>query len=303
MFVGSVGLAGLGEGELAREILFNLRLPRVLLAAVAGAALGVAGAAFQAVFQNALADPFIIGSSSGAALGAGIVMLFPLVPFHESTLPLSLAAFAGSLAATGAVLVISRAAGFSSVMSLLLAGTSVSSFCSSLLSLLVILTDGGVQRVYYWTMGSLAVSWDALLPVLPLIGAGMLIIFLYSRALDLLVQGDETAESLGLNSKKARIAVITGAALASGAAVSVCGVIGFAGLIAPHIARLLTGPAHRRLLPASALIGALLLLCADMISRAAAPPLEIPIGVITALGGSPFFLYLLVKYGRGAGKG
>jgi iron complex transport system permease protein len=307
LLLGSAGLSELlqnGENrELATTVLFRLRLPRVVLAAVTGASLGVSGAGFQAVFRNALADPFVIGSSSGAALGAGIAMTFPVFSTFFAnnfllTLPVSAASFIGSLAAVFSVLLVSRAAGISSLTSLLLAGTSISSLCSSLLSFLLIIKDRGLQRVYYWMLGSLAVSWDTVLAAIPVMFTGVLLVTLSARNMDLLLQGDETAESLGLDVGKTRITVIAGASLASAATVSVCGVIGFVGLIAPHIARLLTGPVHNRLLPVSALTGALLLLLADIVSRAVLPPLEIPTGIITALGGSPFFLYLLIKYGR-----
>ncbi|MDR2194162.1 MAG: iron ABC transporter permease [Treponema sp.] len=277
--------------ELALTVLFKLRLPRIALAVAVGACLGVSGAGFQAVFRNALADPFVIGSSSGAALGAGIAMMAAM----GGALPVSAAAFIGSLAAVFAVLLISRASGMPSVLNLLLAGTAISSLCSSLLSFLFILKDGSLQRVYYWMLGSLAVPWNTALSALPVMFAGALIIFLSSSALDLLLQGDEIAESLGLDVKKARITVILGASLASAATVSVCGVIGFVGLIAPHSARLFTGSIHKRLLPASALLGALAVLLADIVSRSILPPIEIPIGIITALGGAPFFLFLLVK--------
>jgi iron complex transport system permease protein len=277
--------------ELALTVLFKLRLPRVALAVAVGACLGVSGAGFQAVFRNALADPFIIGSSSGAALGAGAAMMFAM----SGALPVSVAAFIGSLGAVSAALLISRASGMSSVLNLLLAGTAISSLCSSMLSFLFILKDGSLQRVYYWMLGSLAVSWNTALPAMLIMFIGACIIFLSSDALDLLLQGDEIAESLGLDVKKARIMVILGASLASAATVSACGVIGFVGLIAPHMARLFTGSMHKRLLPVSALFGALAALLADIVSRSVLPPIEIPIGIITALGGSPFFLFLLVK--------
>ncbi|MDR1220609.1 MAG: iron ABC transporter permease [Treponema sp.] len=299
--LGSLQLGGLFQDpenrELALTVLLRLRLPRVVFAAAVGACLGVSGAGFQAVFRNALADPFIIGASSGAALGAGVAMLFPIGGALSASVLLSVpaASFVGSLASVFAALLISRAAGMASATNLLLAGSAISSLCSSMLSFLFILKDGGFQRVYYWMLGSLAVSWSAVLSALPVMFAGTLVIFLSSRGMDLLLQGDETAESLGLDVKKTRVTVILGASLAVAATVSVCGVIGFVGLVAPHVARLFTGSIHKRLLPASALFGALMVLLADIASRSVLPPLEIPIGIITALGGSPFFLFLLVK--------
>jgi iron complex transport system permease protein len=285
-----------GSGnELAAAILFQIRLPRIVLALAIGASLAVAGSAFQAIFRNALADPFIIGTSSGAALGAGIAMLLPL-----SFAPLSLAAFAGSFGALLLALAISRASSgaFNSppAATLLLAGTSISSLFSSLLSFLLIIKDGNLQRVYYWLLGSLsAATWTTLPLLLALMALGCALIAFFSRALDLLLQGDETAESLGLDVSRVRTLIILGAALAVAATVSTAGIIGFVGLAAPHAARLFVGPVHRRLLPTAALTGALLTLTADILARSIAPPLEIPIGIITALAGAPFFLYLLIR--------
>jgi iron complex transport system permease protein len=307
LLFGSLWLGGLFQDmenrELALIVLLRLRLPRVVFAATVGACLGVSGAGFQAVFRNALADPFIIGASSGAALGAGVAVIFPMGGALSASVLSSVpvASFIGSLAAVFTALLISRAGGVTSATNLLLAGSAVSALCSSMLSFLFILKDGGFQRVYYWMLGSIAVSWSAVLSALPVMFAGTLVIFLSSRAMDLLLQGDETAESLGLDVKKARVTVILGASLAVAATVSVCGVIGFVGLVAPHMARLFTGSIHKRLLPASALFGALIVLLADIVSRSVLPPLEIPIGVITALGGSPFFLFLLVKNSGAAG--
>ncbi|MDR0410502.1 MAG: iron ABC transporter permease [Treponema sp.] len=275
-----------GEGdETTAIVLFQIRLPRLVLASVCGASLGVAGAGFQAVFRNALAEPFIIGSSSGAALGAGIAMLIAF--------PATVAAFVGSLSA---VLLAWSIAGRRQPATLLLAGTSISSFFSSLLSILLIIKDGSLQRVYYWLLGSLeSASWQTTLPLLPIMTVGCTVIFLCSRALDIIAQDEETALSLGLDVRNIRLAVILGASLATAATVAGAGIMGFVGLAAPHTARLLIGPAHRRLLPLAALSGSFLVIASDIVSRTILPPLEIPIGIITSMGGVPFFLYLLVR--------
>jgi iron complex transport system permease protein len=292
-------LSGSGN-EIAALVIFQIRLPRIVLACATGASLGIAGAGFQALFRNPLADPFIMGTSSGAALGAGLAMMFPL-PFLPAISP---AAFAGSLAAVLLAWIVSRAAGNQpSAVSLLLAGASISALFSSLLSFLLIIKDGNLQRVYYWLLGSLAgATWQTALPILPVMFFGCLVITLCSRGLDLLLQGDEAAESLGLDVKSVRLTVIIGASLAVAAAVCAAGVIGFVGLAAPHSARLLAGPVHRRLIPLSALTGALLTAAADTFARSIAPPLEIPVGIITALAGAPFFLYLLSKRRWGLGE-
>jgi iron complex transport system permease protein len=287
----------------AAAVLFSIRLPRVLMAMAAGASLGVSGAAFQGLFRNALADPYIIGASSGASLGAGIALSFGIslgLPFS----PAPLFAFAGSLLAVILAFVISRSAGNPPpAASLLLAGTSVGVLLSSLLSLVLVIRDRNLYQVYYWLLGSLGgTSWTALRPVAPVMAAGCLLVFVFSRPLDLLIQGDETAESLGINVNRTRLVIAAGASLAAAAAVSAAGIIGFVGLIAPHGARLFVGPGHRRLLPAAALGGALILVVADTLARTLVPPMEIPLGIITGLGGAPFFFYLLARYGRSLGR-
>ena len=300
------GMAGeiggdLARNELAATVLFQIRLPRIALAIGVGASLSVAGAGFQALFRNSLADPFVIGASSGASLGAGLAMVFapPLFAFAGGSL-VPLAAFAGSLGAVLVAYTIARFAGNPPpATSLLLAGTSIGSLFSSLLSFILTVKDGSLQRVYYWLLGSFATaSWGTVLPLLPVMLAGCFAVVLFRRGLDLLLQGEEAAGSMGLDVRKVRLAVILGASLATAATVAGAGIVGFVGLVSPHAARVLVGPGHRRLLPAAAIIGALLTVLADMLSRCIAPPLEIPVGIITSLGGAPFFLYLLARKQR-----
>jgi iron complex transport system permease protein len=295
-------LGGAGD-ETAAAVLFAIRLPRLLLAMAVGAGLGIAGAAFQGLFRNALADPYIIGASAGASLGAGLALSLGL-GLGLPVSPAPLFAFAGSLAAVLLAFVISRAAGNPPpAAALLLAGPSVGALFSGLLSLTLVIRDRSLYQVYYWLLGSLGgAGWRELASVFPALFAGSLIIFLNARPLDLLIQGDGTAESLGLEVNRTRLLIIIGASLAAAAAVSAAGIIGFVGLIAPHGVRLFTGPAHRRLLPASALAGALILLLADTLARILAPPMEVPLGIITSLAGAPFFLYLLAKQGRNLGR-
>jgi iron complex transport system permease protein len=312
------GSSGLGLGDLAAGIrylftragdrtaslvLFSIRLPRLLLAMAVGASLGISGAAFQGIFRNSLADPFIIGASSGASLGAGLAISFGItlsLPFS----PAPLFAFAGSLAAVLIAFAVSRAAGDPPpAAALLLAGTSIGSLFSSLLSLVLVIRDRSLYQVYYWLLGSLGgTAWREFAAVFPVMLAGGIVVMCFSRALDLLIQGDEEALSLGLNVNRARLVIGIGASLASAAAVSAAGIIGFAGLIAPHGARLFAGPKHSRLIPASALTGALILVAADTLARTLIPPMEIPLGIITGLGGAPFFLFLLARHGRSLGR-
>jgi iron complex transport system permease protein len=310
---------GGGDGGTIATVLFRIRLPRLVLALALGASLAVAGAAFQGFFRNSLADPYVIGASSGAALGAGLAMTANVSALGASismTAKLAAiggaggasltaaAAFAGSLAAVFLAFAVSRSAGTPPpAAALLLAGASVSSLFSALLSLVLVVKDRNLQRVYYWLLGSLGgASWAGLFPALPLMFAGCLVIFRPGRALDLLLQGDEAAAGLGLEVGRTRLVIALAASLTAAAAVSSAGIIGFVGLVAPHAARIALGPVHRRMLPASALTGALLVLLADTIARNLAPPLEIPVGIITSLAGAPFFLYLLARMGRRMGQ-
>jgi iron complex transport system permease protein len=298
-----LSLGGGEEGpDVAALILFEIRLPRLILAAAVGVSLAVSGAAFQGIFRNALADPYVIGASSGAALGAALAIISG-ISLAGTLSPVSLCAFAGAMGAVLLVFVISRSVGNPPpAVALLLAGTALSTLFSSFLSLVLVLKDGDLYRVYYWLLGSFnGTSWTELPAALLVMFAGCLIIFLNGRPLDLLLQGEEVAESLGVEVGKARLLAALGASLAVAAAVSVAGIIGFVGLIAPHMARMVTGPVHRRLLPASALAGALILILADTIARSAGG-MELPIGVITSIGGAPFFIYLLARKGKNLGK-
>ena len=296
-----------GEGnETAAILLFRIRLPRLLLAILVGASLGTAGACFQGLFRNSLADPYIIGASSGAALGAALAVSIAGLPglgFFSVLGPPGFFAFVGSIGAVFLAFIISRSSGnIPSPGTLILAGTSVSAFCSALLALVLVIKDRNLIQVYYWLLGSLSgATWSRLLSALPFMILGNVVIFFSVRPLDLLLQGEEASESLGLDPLKTRFILAVAATLPVAAAVSVSGVIGFVGLIAPHAVRFFTGPGHRRLLPAAALAGALLTLVADNLARNLIPPVELPLGVITSLGGAPFFLFLLVRRGSRSG--
>jgi len=300
-------ILGSGGDETAAALIFKIRLPRLLLAVLVGASLGTAGACFQGLFRNSLADPYIIGSSSGAALGAALAVSIGGLPAFGFFINLSsgfsqaagmgICAFAGSLSAVFLAFLVSRASGNAPTPgTLILAGTSVSAFCSALLALVLVIKDRNLIQVYYWLLGSLSgTTWPRLLSALPFIVLGNAVIFLSARPLDILLQGEDAAKSLGLDPLKTRFILAVAATLPVAAAVSVSGVIGFVGLIAPHGARFFTGPAHRRLLPAAALAGALLALVADNLARSIVSPLELPLGIITSLGGAPFFLFLLAR--------
>jgi iron complex transport system permease protein len=294
-------LAG-SEPSLERTILLDLRLPRIFLAVFVGAGLAGAGAAYQGLFLNPLADPFVIGSSSGAALGATVAILLSGAGGGGSgALPFS--AFLGALGAVGLVYLLGGSRESSSPLSLLLAGTAVSTVIGSLVSLLMILNDQSLGVIFNWLLGGFsAASWREVGYGAPMILAGVLLLGLLSRPLDALALGGETARSLGLPLAGFRFAIVFAATVATAAAVSVAGIIGFVGLVAPHASRLIVGGRNSRLLPVSCLLGALLLLLADVAARTLAAPQEIPVSIVTSLVGGPFFLYLLRRRSGIAGE-
>ncbi len=275
-------------------IVWNFRLARVLLVLMVGASLGMAGSAFQGLFRNPLADPFVIGASSGAALGATIAIYLGSGLTFGGFSPVALAAFVGSLITVALVYLIAGQGHITPVIALLLTGAALSSFFSAAVSFLMTLNDETLNVTFFWLLGGFAGrSWPQLQAVFlyMIVGWGLLVSL--HRPLDLLGFGEGTAQGMGLNVGRARLMIVAGASLLTAAAVASSGIIGFVGLIAPHAARLLFGPTHLRLLIASALLGALLLILADDVARLLLAPTEIPIGVLTALLGAPFFLYLL----------
>jgi len=271
-------------------IVWDFRLARALLAISVGAGLAVAGAAYQALFRNPLADPFIIGASGGASLGAVLAII-------TGVGPVMLLAFAGAVAAVILVYGIAESGnGQSSTVHLLLAGAALSTLLSSMVSLLMFLHDRNVHEILAWLMGGLGGrSWTHLQSAAPIVLIGSVGLWALARPLDTLTCGEEAAQSLGLDIRRARIIIVGLAAFVTAAAVSTGGIIGFVGLLAPHMARLLVGGAHRRAIPASALFGGLLLLLADDLARTVAAPVELPVGILMALLGAPFFLWLLKR--------
>lgn len=275
-------------------IILSLRLPRVLLAATVGAALAVAGGAFQGLFRNPMADPYVIGVSSGAALGAALAFTA-----HPSVTLLGLggvplAAFAGAIATAFVVYGLSRVGRSVPIGNLLLSGVAVGALLSALVSLVVVLGRKHLDEIVYWLMGSLAGrGWTHLGVALPYLALGGVTLLLLGRDLNALLLGEEEAAHLGIPVERTKKIILAAGSLLTAAAVATCGVVGFVGLIVPHIVRLLVGPDNRVLLPVSALAGSLLLIVADLVARVAVRPGELPVGVVTAIIGGPFFLYLL----------
>ena len=276
-----------------RAIVWDFRFARVLLVSLCGAALASAGTAFQGLFRNPLADPFIVGASGGAALGVTLsVVLGDTGPLF----PIGTAGFIGAVLAVLLVYGIAKASNYGSLAALLLAGAALSTMLSAIVSLLLISSDEALHEVFTWLLGGFSGrSWSHLRQAIPIALTGIFIIWLMARSLDALSSGEESAEALGLNLSRSRFFIIIGASLATAAAVSVCGIVGFVGLIAPHISRQLVGAKHSMVIPTSMLIGAVLLLIGDNLARTLMAPIELPVGIFTALLGGPFFLYLLRK--------
>ena len=289
-----VGLQAKLLTETERTILLQLRLPRVLTACLVGGSLGIAGVGFQGLFRNPLADPYVIGASSGAGLG---VTLAVVLGFQASIMGLSgiaVAAVTGSLLAVALVFAIGSIGRGSSVLTLLLAGVAVSSMINAIASLLMYMNDDSVVVILAWLMGSLAGNdWSVVgaTAVASFVGFGIL--WSMSRPMDVFSLGDVTSQSLGLDLFQFRILLVVGSSIATAAAVASAGIIGFVGLIAPHIARRLVGPRHFWLLPMSACVGASIMMVADVVARTLVAPAELPVGILTALLGCPFFLFLL----------
>ncbi|GAA4618933.1 iron chelate uptake ABC transporter family permease subunit [Saccharopolyspora hordei] len=283
------GVSPLSEREAA--ILWFLRVPRVVLAVLVGAALAVSGAAFQGVFRNPLADPYLLGAASGAGLAVTVVLTS--VPQPGTSVPVQAAAFAGALGGVGLTWVVGRSAGRETA-TLVLAGVAVGAFLTAAQTFVQQLRVESLQQVYMWILGRLTTTgWREVLIVLPYLVVSAVVLCACARLLDLLGTGDEEAAALGVHPGRVRFLVLVAASLATAAAVSTAGLIGFVGLVVPHLVRLGMGGSFRIIVPMSLLFGGAFLVFADMLARTLLAPAEIPIGVITAFTGAPFFAALL----------
>lgn len=284
-------------------ILFQLRLPRVVLAMIVGLALAIAGTLFQGLFRNPLADPAIVGVSSGAALGAIAVIVAGGGALFGG-LGVSLAAFVGALLTAFFVYRIARVGPAVNVATLLLAGIAVAAVISAVMSLVMSFAGEEIRSIYFWLLGGLSArGWTAVEVVGPMVALGSVGAVLLIRDLNLVSLGEERAAQLGVDVDRFKWQAVALGALLAGAAVSVAGVIGFVGLMTPHVMRLIVGSDHRRLLPAVLLAGPIFLVLADLVSRVAIAPQELPLGAVTALVGGPFFLILLRRERRRASAG
>ncbi len=277
-------------------IVLKIRLPRILLASLIGIGLSVVGSSMQGMFKNPMADPGILGISTGAALGATLAIVTGMQKLVWGIGIVTIAAFAGALLTTFLIYSIARVGNKIPTITLLLSGVAVSFLFSSMITMLMVFNREQIENIVLWTMGSIAAAnWRQVWLLAPIVLTGAGIIMTYARDLNLMATGDETAQSLGVEVEKAKKVLLVVSAVLVGACVSVSGIIGFVGLIIPHMVRLLLGSDHRSVLPFSAVGGALFMVICDTLARNLVPPAEMPVGAITSLFGAPFFIYLLIK--------
>ncbi|MBL0343976.1 iron ABC transporter permease [Candidatus Villigracilis affinis] len=287
-------ISGTTTNETFRTILWDIRLPRTVLIALVGAALAGSGAAYQGLFRNPLADPYLIGVASGAGLGAVLAMSVKWPYTTLGLMAVPLAAFLASLLTVYLVYIFANVGGTVPTTSLILAGVAFSSFATSLTSFLMLKSNSELRRAIGWLLGGVSLAgWDVILALIPYLLIGLTTLILNGYALNLLQFGDDQAHQMGLNVRRAKLIIIVAASLVTAAAVSFAGIIGFVGLIVPHVVRIWWGVDYRRILPLSVIGGAGTLLLADVLARVILAPQELPLGIVTALAGAPFFLWVL----------
>ena len=280
----------------ALVVISQIRLPRIFMALIVGIALASAGVIFQGLFRNPMADPFVIGVSAGGAFGAAIGLFFVSTISLLNISITTIFALIGALGTTFLVYTISSTRGKVSVVTLLLSGIALSSMLGAMTSFIMIFRAHDMAKIVFWLMGGLtSASWQKLYFITPVITVLVIICSFYMRDLNIISMGDERAAQLGVQTEKVKKTLMIFASIIAALAVSVSGIIGFVGLITPHILRLIVGPDHKILFPTSALAGAIVLLASDTLARTILMPREIPVGIITSIVGVPFFLYLLIK--------
>ncbi|WP_352404861.1 FecCD family ABC transporter permease [Sporanaerobacter acetigenes] len=295
---GKINIDGIPDSH--KTIILKIRLPRVLLGVLVGASLSSAGVAFQGMFKNPMADPYVMGISSGAALGASLAIILGMRKTIFAISPISFFAFIGSLITVFSVYFISRVKNKVPVTNLLLSGVAIGQFLTAIMSFLMVIYSKDMEKIIFWTLGSLSgKGWEPLIRIaLPTI-ASIAILNFFARDLNIILTGEESAKSLGVEVEKIKKYILVLSSFMTAMVVSVSGIIGFVGLIIPHIVRLLVGPDHRILLPSAALVGGIFMIFADTMARTIISPVEIPVGIITAMFGGPFFIYLLRKKKKG----
>jgi iron complex transport system permease protein len=288
--------------ESAEQIVMKVRFPRVVLAILVGASLSLAGAGFQGVLRNPLADPFTMGVASGAAVGASFLLLFGVQIAFLGQWSTPVVAFLTGLISLWIVLRLANTQGKIQTETLILSGVVVQAFLGSLVSFMVSLSDQVVNEIVFWLMGSLSFrGWEFSYVLLPYLIIGLVVLISYARSLNLFALGERQAAHLGVHVDRTKMVVLITSTLLAAAAVSIAGIIGFVGLVVPHLVRLLIGPDYRLLLPMAAILGGIYVLWADTLARMLLSPTEIPLGVITAFLGAPFFAYLLKRKQQGRG--
>lgn len=276
------------------RIVFDIRLPRVVAAGLVGAALSYSGSAYQGVFRNPLAEPYLLGVASGAALGAALAIVSPLESSTYGVGWVPALAFVGAGVAVVLVYLFARSGSVVNNATLILAGVALSAVFSSVTSFLLLTGGGATRPILSFLFGGFnTVGWARIVFALPYLAVGAAVVAIYARVLNVLQLDEEQAAQLGVDVARVKLIVLAAASLVAATAVALAGVIGFVGLIVPHVTRMLAGRDHRRLLPLSALFGASFLIAADLLSRTVIAPQEIPVGIVTAIAGGPFFLYLL----------
>lgn len=285
--------------ETHKVIVLNIRMPRIFLAALVGVGLSIVGGTFQGLFKNQLADPYVLGISSGAALGATLAIIFS---FEGAILGFafnSFCAFIGAMLTALLVFSVARVGNKLSVSNMLLSGLAISFFMSSIISILMIINRNQIEKIMFWLMGSVSTAnWNQVFMAAIVIISAIIVLLFFSRELNIMSLGEENALALGVEAEKVKIILLVVCAIVVASCVAISGIIGFVGLIVPNMIRILTGPDYRKLLPFSAILGGMFLVVCDTLSRVLMPPMEFPIGAITALFGAPFFLYLIAKSKR-----
>ena len=301
------GLGNVFTGDWAEsteQIIMKVRFPRVVLAILVGACLSLAGAGFQGVLRNPLADPYILGVSSGAAVGAAFIILFDLHTTLFGLWTIPIVAFFTALISLFIVLRLANVQGKYQLETIILSGVVVSAFLGSFVSLMVSLSDKVVNQIVFWLMGSLAMQgWTFTFVLVPYLMIGFIVLIAYSQHLNLFALGERQAAHLGINVNRTRLVILIVSTFITAAAVSIVGTIGFVGLVVPHLVRLIVGPDYRVIIPITAIVGALYVLWADTLARTLLSPTEIPLGVVTAFLGAPFFGYLLRRSKHVNGRG
>jgi iron complex transport system permease protein len=296
LFTKLTGLGTLSTNGSNVSIIWEIRCPRILMAALIGAGLALCGSVMQATVKNPLADPYILGISSGAALGAAFAIVIKLPSAVTSLSIVTIFAFIGAIITTILVYYIAQVKGKVTTINLLLGGSAINFLMSAIISIIMVFNQQDVNQIVFWMMGSFnASSWKNILIVAPVILIGTVVIYFFYRDFNLMLIGEDSAKSLGVETEKLKKLIIIISSMIIGVCVAFSGVIGFVGFLVPHMVRIIFGPNNKALIPFSALAGATFLLLADTVARTIASPAELPVGAVTALIGSPYFIYLLVK--------